>query len=151
MATMMMPPATQVSQMRVIQGGQQESRQAMVGPAVGVEGSPMGPGFQAQMGGFIPNSPVPPAQWGPGQPSGGGGAVHPGMGTVEWETLVQQIVGAGGTYGAQQTVINACCAGGGRGGGGGPRGGPPRPPPPPGAPPPPQPGSSSSSLRQQTS
>ena len=86
MATMMMPPATQVCQMRVVQGGQQESRQAMVGPAVGVDGSPMGPGFQIQMGGFSPSSPVPPQQWGPGQPLGGGGAGQPGMGAFEWET-----------------------------------------------------------------
>ncbi len=114
MATMMMQPGTQVAQMRVIQGGQQESRPQMVGPPLGVDGSPMGPGFTLQMGGFSPASPVPPQQWGPGQQLGGGHMGQPGMGAVEWETQVQQIVDAGGNYGgcAQHTVIGACCAGG---------------------------------------
>ena len=86
----------------------------MVRPPVGVNGSPMGPGFTLQMGGFSPASPVPPQQWGPGQQLGGGPMGPPGMGAVEWETQVQQIVDAGGNYGgcAQHTVIGSCCAGG---------------------------------------
>ena len=79
---MMLPPQTQapahVNQMRVVQGGQQESRPQMVGSPVGVAGSPMGPGFQVQY------SPGPPQQWGPGQPLGGGGMDQPMMSAEVW-------------------------------------------------------------------
>ena len=81
MATMVMVPGTyapvQANQLRVIQGGQRESRPQVVGPPVGLTGSPGGPGLQVQFGGYSPTTPGA-APWGPGQ---GGGS--PGCGLYD--------------------------------------------------------------------
>ncbi len=81
---------TQVNHTRVIQGVQWEIR--MMGAPVGVAGSPMGPGFQVQLGGFKPQTPGPKQPCGQGQPVGVGGIGPQMMGAVEWHAQVQQIV-----------------------------------------------------------